>query len=278
MGYELPMSVPAKAGESVGGDVHATIDYGQIHQCEVTTNMGQGLIVSGRGMRAEKQRASKMHGSIATNQARCKKGSNRYRRLQKARNTHVVRSGRRVRDLRHKGMRQAVDFCEVNGVSQVFFGNPDGVRKRRSGRHHNQRMSQWEYGSDIEYPAHKIELAGMSSFTGSGRGTNSRCPVCGHRHKPKGCKWICKACGFRGHRDLVGSINMHPIAFGEKPIFTAAYALTYLRPGTAATKVLDRSNRPDPSLGGRHSICTHVAARKSGVNRRDRPGAARCWP
>jgi len=61
-----------------------------------------------------------------------------------------VRSERRIRDKRHKGTRQVVDFCEVHGVSQVFIGNPDGVRTRRSGRHHNQRMSQWEYGRDID--------------------------------------------------------------------------------------------------------------------------------
>jgi putative transposase len=233
----------------VAGDVHATIDLGQIHQCAITTSTGQGLIVSGRGIRTEKQRASKMHGSIAARQARCKKGSKRYRRLQQARNKYAARSERRVRDLRHKGTRQAVDFCEINGVSQVFIGNPEGVRKRRSGRHHNQRMSQWEYGKDIDYLTHKAELAGMSSFTGSERGTSSRCPACGHRHKPKGREWVCKACGFRGHRDLVGSINMHPIAFGEKTMFPVASAITYLRPGTCARKVLDRSNRPDPGHG-----------------------------
>jgi putative transposase len=110
-------------------------------------------------------------------------------------------------------------------------------------------MSQWEYGHDIDYLTHKIELAGMSSLTGSERGTSSRCPVCGHRHKPKGREWTCKACGFRGHRDFVGSINMYPIAFGDKPMFPAANAITYLRPGTAAKKVLDRNTRPDPGHG-----------------------------
>jgi putative transposase len=249
MGYELHVCRPAKAREPVAGDVHATVDLGQIHHCAVTTSAGQGLIVSGRGMRSEKQRASKMHGSIAAKQARWKKGSKRYRRLQQARNNYAARAERRVRDLRHNGTRQVVDVVEVSGVSQIFIGNPDGVRQCHCGRHHNQRMSQWEYGRDIDYLTHKIELAGMSSLTGSERGTSCRCPVCGHRHKPKGREWTCKACGLRGHRDLVGSINMHPIAFGEKPMFPAANAITYLRPGTSAKKVLDRSNRPDPGHG-----------------------------
>jgi hypothetical protein len=32
-------------------------------------------------------------------------------------------------------------------------------------------------------------------------------------------------------------------------MFPAANAITYLRPGTSAKKVLDRSNRPDPGHG-----------------------------
>jgi putative transposase len=131
----------------------------------------------------------------------------------------------------------------------VVIGNPDGVRQRGAGHHHNQRMSQWAYGKDIDYLRHKMELAGLSRLTGSQRGTSARCPACGHRHKPQGREWTCKACGFRGQRDLVGSINMHPIAFGEKPMFPAAYAITYPRPGTAARQVLDRRNRPDPGHG-----------------------------
>jgi rubrerythrin len=78
-----------------------------------------------------------------------------------------------------------------------------------------KRMALWEYGKDIDYLTHKSKQAHMSSFTGSERGTSSRCPSCGHIHKPKNRQWNCKRCGFHGHRDLVGSVNMHQLAFGE---------------------------------------------------------------
>jgi hypothetical protein len=29
------------------------------------------------------------------------------------------------------------------GVGILFIGNPDGVRDKNHGRHHNQRMAQW---------------------------------------------------------------------------------------------------------------------------------------
>jgi len=245
IGYELHVTVETGIETTGAGGARATVDLGQIHQCAVTTNTGQGLIVSGRGIRAEKRRMNQMHGSLAAKMARCTKGSRRWKRLHRVRNGYALRAERRIRDSRHKGTRQVIDFCQANAVSSLYIGNPDGIRRKRSGRHHNQRMSQWQYGKDIAYLEHKSKQAGISSFSGTERGTSSRCPKCGHKHKPKGRNWTCKECGFTGHRDLVGSINMHAIAFGETPTFPVAQAVTYLRPGTAAKRVLDRSSRPD---------------------------------
>jgi len=250
--YELHATVSHHVSVAAGSQ-EATVDLGQIHQCAVTTSTGQGLIVSGRGIRAEKKRANKMHGSLAAKLSRCTKGSRRWKKLKRTRNEYALRAERRIRDMRHKGTRQVIDFCVTHQVGSLFIGDPHGVRNRNCGRRQNQRMSQWEYGKDTAYLQQKAAQAGISSFTGSERGTSSRCPVCGHKHKPGGRNWNCKACGFQGHRDLVGSANMHEIAFGHKTMFPAAQAITYLRPGTAAKRVLagrqqrsaSRSNRPD---------------------------------
>jgi putative transposase len=136
---------------------------------------------------------------------------------------------RRVRDLRHKATRQVIDFCVEHEVGTLFIGNPHGVRQESKGRHHNQRMAQWEYGKDIDYLIHKSEQARIESFTGSERGTSSQCPVCRHRHKPKGRVWKCRKCGFMGHRDVVGSVNMHVLVYNEQVTFPRS--VTYLRPG-----------------------------------------------
>jgi putative transposase len=144
-----------------------------------------------------------------------------------------------VRDLRHKATRAVIDFCIEHEVGSLFIGNPHGVRRVSKGRHHNQRMAQWEYGWDIDYLQHKSKQARIACFTGSERGTSSRCPVCGRKHKPKGRTWAGRICGFAGHRDLVGSVNMHPLAFGTHPKFPRSF--TYLRPGPARS----RSSRAD---------------------------------
>jgi putative transposase len=165
-GYELhivvPASSPAEARDPSSKPVQATADLGEIHQAAVTTSTGQGLIVAGRGMRSLKRHYNKTLGQLARLQSRCQKGSKRWRRLQYTKERERGKKERRVRDLRHKGTRQAVDFCRVAGVQTLYVGDPHGVRQQTKGRHHNQRMSQWEYGKDKQFLRQKCEQIGIA--------------------------------------------------------------------------------------------------------------------
>ncbi|MEM7174660.1 MAG: transposase [Chlamydiota bacterium] len=92
---------------------------------------------------------------------RCNPKSRKRRKIQRAKQKLIDRSKRRIRDLRHKATTKAIDFCQENKVSKVFIGNPDGVRKKNTGRKHNQRLAGWEYGKDIEYLTYKSKQAGI---------------------------------------------------------------------------------------------------------------------
>jgi putative transposase len=238
-GFELHVCLQIKRREQAPGDVHATVDLGEIHLAAVTTNTGKAMIVTGRGIRSLKHQRSKQLGKIAKKQSRCKRYSRRWKKLQRARNKQCRRAERRIRDLRHKATRKVIDFCIEHQVGTLYIGNPHGVRNKKKGRYHNQRMALWEYGKDIDYLTHKSHQAHIVSFTGSERGTSSRCPNCGHQHKPRNRQWNCKVCGFTGHRDLVGSVNMHWLAYGEQVEFPRSF--TYLRPGSSRS----RSRRAD---------------------------------
>jgi putative transposase len=100
-------------------------------------------------------------------------------------------------------------------------------------------MGLWEFYKDIQYLKEKAKFDNMSCFTGSERGTSSQCPSCARKKKVHGRVWTCSACEFRGHRDMVGSVNMHPIAFNEKVMFP--HSITYLRAGA----IRARSSSPD---------------------------------
>src|SRR5258708_39882228 len=244
-GFELHVCVEVQQEEHAPGNVHATVNLGEIHLAAVTTNTGQALIVTGRGIRSLKRQRNKHLGKITKKHSRCKKHSRRWKKLHRAKNKQCRRTQRRIRDMRHKATRQVIDFFVANECGSLFIGNPHGVRTRDSGRHHNQRMALWEYGRDIDYLTHKSKQAHILSFTGSERGTSSQCPRCGQKHKPKNRQWHCKQCGFTGHRDLVGSVNMHKLAFGEQVEFPRSF--TYRRPGTSRSS-RSRADTPHSAL------------------------------
>ncbi len=247
-GFELHACIETPQAEEAPGTVHATVDLGEIHLAAVSTNTGKAMIVTGRGIRSLKRQRNMQLRKFAKKQSKCKKRSRRWRRLQWAKNKQCRRAERRIRDLRHKATRKVIDFCHSANVGSLFIGNPHGVRNQDRGRHHNQRMSLWEYGKDIDYLTHKSAQACIKSFTGSERGTSSQCPVCKHKHKPKGRNWACRKCGFTGHRDIVGSVNMHPIAFAEQVSFPRS--VTYLRPGLSRS-----SSRADTPLASKNDAC-----------------------
>jgi putative transposase len=247
-GFELHVCIEMPKALQAPGEVHATVDLGEIHLAAVTTNTGEAMIVTGRLIRSLKRQRTKMLGKMAKKQSRCQKRSRRWRKLQWAKNKQCRRAERRIRDLRHKATRKVIDFCQERQVGSLFVGHPHGVSNQDRGRHHNQRMSLWEYGKDIDYLTHKSEEACIKCTTGSERGTSSQCPVCKHQQKPKGRNWACRKCGFVGHRDLVGSVNMHSLAFDEHVPFPRS--VTYLRPG------LSRSSRRADTPLASNDVCS----------------------
>jgi putative transposase len=212
--------------------VRAACDLGEIHQGALVTEKGDAVVVSGRGIRSVKRARHQKLGKISKKRSKCTKGSRRQRRLNFAREKVSARTTRQIRDLRHKGARIVIDSANRLGVTDLFVGDPHGVRERDSGRKHNQRMSNWEYGKDKDYLAHKGEAAGISVSFGDERGTSSTCPNCRKRHKPKGRVFKCPHCGLVCHRDVVGGVNQNIKAWGLDSIPVPDKSrITYLRPG-----------------------------------------------
>lgn len=234
------MTVGITPSTSPPGENHAAVDLGQIHQAAIVTNTGTALVVSGREIRSQKRFLAKQLGQIAKKRSKCTKGSRRWRKLGTAIAKLSLRSKRRILDTRHKGTHAVINFCKDEHVGSLYVGDPHGVRNNSCGRHHNQRMSQWEYGKDYDQLSPKSKKDRIECFNGTERGTSSHCPVCGHRHKPKNREWRCKKCGFTGHRDVVGGVNMHVIGFGENVPFPEK--ITYLRPGSGRSRTPGRVN------------------------------------
>lgn len=249
-GYELHIAMPDPQVPAAPGDAQATVDLGIIHLATVADDRGNALVVSGRGIRAIKRHRGKKLRQLARRQSRCVKHSRRWRKIQAKKNQLRGRAKRQIRDLRHKGTRQVIDWCVGRGVGELYIGNPNGVQGG-SGRKQNRRTSQWEFGTDIRYLSEKATKAGIRCSNGDERGTSSHCPECRRRRKPGGRDWRCPDCGFQGHRDVVGAVNMHRLAFGTKVTFPRRQDVTYLRPGPLRKPRASVSSiRPDTGLSG----------------------------
>jgi len=243
-GYELHIAAPDELALSAPGTGQATIDLGIIHHSAVVDDAGNALVMSGRGIRAIKRHRGKKMRQLARRQSRCRKYSRRWKKIQARKNKLRSRAKRQVRDLRHKATRKVIDWCVDHGVGEIYIGNPCGVQSG-SGRKQNRMTSQWEMGADIRYLTEKANKAGIQCSNGDERGTSSHCPECRRRRKVRGREWRCPDCGFRGHRDVVGAVNMHRIAYGTKVTFPRRSDVTYLRPGPLRKPRPASSIRPD---------------------------------
>jgi putative transposase len=195
---------PDEAKKTSG--LRAGADLGEIHPVALCAEDGSGLVISGRAVRSVKRYRNKKLGEFSKRLKRCKKGSRRWKKLNRAKGRMKSKTKRQVRDLLHQATRKAIRWCEAHGVSELVIGNPAGVEKntkkqRRLSRHVRQKVSQMETGRIKGYLRYKAEEAGITTCLTEERGTSRTCPRCGAVQLPKGRTFRCSGCGFTAHRD-----------------------------------------------------------------------------
>jgi putative transposase len=204
--YVLSCTAEYQPAEPAEQGLRAGIDIGEIHPVAVCAENGAGLVVSGRQIRSAKQQRNKSLGAFAKRLSRCKKGSRRWKKLQRAKARLRAKTDRQVRDLLHQATRKTIDWCREQGVSELVIGNPAGVEKntrkgKRLNRKARQKVSQMETGRIKQYLRYKAEEAGIRTCLVDERGTSRDCPVCGSQNRVRGRLFVCAACGFSAHRD-----------------------------------------------------------------------------
>src|SRR5260370_37226159 len=91
-GFELHVCLETPQAENAPGQARAAVGVGEMHLAAVTTDTGKAMIVTGRGIRSLKRQRAKQLGQLAKKQARCKKYSQRWKKLQSAKNKLCTRS------------------------------------------------------------------------------------------------------------------------------------------------------------------------------------------
>jgi putative transposase len=233
----------------------AGVDLGIIHPYAVAGPDGQGLLVSGRAIRAE----HRMH--LADRKARQKavarrapqpgqKGSRRWRHYRRRQRLAEARHRRRVRQAQHEAATTVIAWAVARRVGILAVGDPRGVLSLRAGRRHNQRTRDWRIGHLITVLKDKAEAAGIRLALVDERGTSSTCPACRSRvPKPAGRVLACPGCQYTGHRDLSAAANIAARAGGGiTPVIPAG--VTHRRAGAHLPGVAP--SRRDPRRRAHH--------------------------
>lgn len=234
--YWLHVAVEKPFLNKVQGGNKAAIDPGEIHAISITDG-AEALVISGRLLRSLHRLRNKRLRWFQRAISRTKKGSRRRRKLLNAKYRFLNNIDRRIAHALHEISAEAVNWCVARNISTVFVGDPSGVRDKKCGRKHNQRMSQWAFGKLRHLLEYKLKRRGIKLVSVDERGTSGTCPVCGEYTKQSGRTYKCGNCDFKGaHRDVVGASGILDKSVNGK--FTKGRVLPakveYSRPGVLA--------------------------------------------
>jgi putative transposase len=190
----------------------SAIDLGEIHSITSTDTQQNNLITTGRKIRSIQRFRNKELGTLQKKLSKCTKSSRNYKRYRKAIRKLLSKSNEKLNNDLKKTAKIYSDYVIMNNISTVVIGDLKqfnrhlGKRKNRKGT--KQKLVQWQHGQLIQKLHYNLDKHNVKIVEISEAYTSQTCPCCGHRYKPKGRNYICIECGFTGHRDLVGAINI----------------------------------------------------------------------
>ncbi len=215
------------------------VDEGIINPMTLAVKTDDGYavtVINGRAARAVKHRRNTSVAKVVRAKSRCRKGSRRWKKLDRAERRAKGKATTALRNIDHQVTRKAAKFVQAAGAGTITVGDVRGIEKntrhterKRAGRHQRRRLSQWSRGRQERYLGEKTSVA----LTHVDESYSSRtCPACLTRNHPTGRNYQCRACGFTCHRDAVGAINiLNRATYGSYTRIdpTTRVRVTYLR-------------------------------------------------
>jgi IS605 OrfB family transposase len=144
----------------------------------------------------------------------------RRRKLQKAKKTRAIKKSqgkeaRWMKNINHQLSRQIVTHAQEQGVGTIKVEALAGIRKgttRTSGgakaRKNNRMKNSWSFYQLTMFLTYKAQRLGIKVEHIDPAYTSQECPACSARNKAQDRTYVCAECGWVGHRDKVGAINI----------------------------------------------------------------------
>ncbi len=206
--YELRAVYTEEVSMQPIGNEVAGLDLGEIHLA-VTYDGTNCYIFNGKELRSKRQYQNKINAEIQSRLSKKKKGSRRFGKLLKSKRKQLNSLDNQIQDISHKQTTTLIHTLHNEGVKIVVIGDLRNLRQNVDvGHTNNQKVHQMISGKIRGMVEYKVVRLGMSTKLQDESYTSQTCPVCSHRYKPKGRNYKCSKCGFKYHRDGVGSVNI----------------------------------------------------------------------
>lgn len=206
--YELRATYEEEPPDQEPGSEIASCDLGEVHPAVVGTKDFH-LILNGGELRAKRRYREKLKAEMSSKIDRKKRGSKRRKHLITSKRLKLTKLDNQIRDIEHKLTTAAINTLHERGVGTLAIGDLRDIRvDYDKGNTQNQRMHQAPIGKFRQYLSYKAERLGWMVELVDEAWTSKTCPACGTRNTPRGREYRCEACVFRGHRDVVGQVNI----------------------------------------------------------------------
>jgi putative transposase len=186
------------------------VDVGQRYLAVTTDTHGKTAFSSGRAVRAKADHYARLtkrlqHKGTRSATRRLVVISGRERRLKQATN-HTI--SQRIMTRHPHSLIGLEDLTHIRERTKRAHGKRASKKQRRANRH----ASQWAFAELHGYIAYKAILNGSMAIKVDAYLTSQACPRCGYAspdNRPnKGLLFVCCACHYSLHADLVGARNI----------------------------------------------------------------------
>src|ERR1700724_618195 len=120
-----------------------------------------------------------------------------------------------MKNITHKLSKQIVNHAYEQGVGTIKVEALHGIRKGTtrtsrgaSARKNNRMKNSWSFYQLTAFVTYKAERLGIKIEQVDPAYTSQECPACRARNKAQDRTYVCADCGWHGHRDSVGAINI----------------------------------------------------------------------
>jgi putative transposase len=213
--YEIRATYESEPAREAGETV-ASCDLGEVHPAVIGTRDFH-LILNGGELRSKRRYREKLKAALSARIDRKKKGGSRRKRLIESKKRKLIRIDHQIRDIEHKLTTAGINTLKERGVGTLAIGDMRDIRTGYDkGAVQNQRIHQAPIGRFRQYLTYKAERLGwLVPPPVNEAWTSQECPRCGKRNVAKGRVYRCAGCGFVGHRDVVGQVNILEKYLGE---------------------------------------------------------------